>query len=122
MKKSLLFASLCAACGAFAATYRNPVLTMDFSDPDVCAGPDGKYYMTASSFGGIPGLPILASDDLVNWSYVAYALQAHPWATERPEHGNAVWAPSIRYRADKGEYVIYRCGLPRQRNRPPRWR
>ena len=107
MEKSLLFASLCAACGAFAATYRNPVLTMDFSDPDVCAGPDGKYYMTASSFGGIPGLPILASDDLVNWSYVAYALQAHPWATERPEHGNAVWAPSIRYRADKGEYVIY---------------
>ena len=112
MKKTTLFACLAFACGVFAATYRNPVLTMDFSDPDVCVGPDGRYYMTASSFGGLPGLPILASDDLVNWSYVGYALQRHPWEEGswhegRPEHGNAVWAPSIRYRADKGEYVIY---------------
>ena len=53
--------------GACAATYANPILAMDFSDPDVCAGPDGKYYLTASSFGGLPGLPILAPDDLVNW-------------------------------------------------------
>ena len=39
--------------GACAATYANPILAMDFSDPDVCAGPDGKYYLTAASFGGI---------------------------------------------------------------------
>ena len=92
---------------AGAATYKNPVLTMDFSDPDVCVGHDGKFYMTASSFGGLPGLPILVSDDLVNWEYAAYALKEHPFATHSPEHGNAVWAPSIRFRADKGEYVIY---------------
>lgn len=78
------------------ATYRNPVLPMDFSDPDVCVGADGKYYMTASSFGGLPGLPILVSDDLVNWEYAAYALKKHPFPTHSPEHGNAVWAPSIR--------------------------
>ena len=122
MKKALL-ASLAAAAslGALAATYRNPVLTMDFSDPDVCVGSRGKYYMTASSFGGLPGLPILVSDDLVNWSYVGHALKAHPWRTESPEHGNAVWAPSIRYRyhwfstptedgvcwQGRHEYVIY---------------
>ena len=92
---------------AGAATYKNPVLVMDFSDPDVCVGHDGKFYMTASSFGGLPGLPILVSDDLVNWEYAAYALKEHPFATHSPEHGNAVWAPSIRFRADKGEYVIY---------------
>ena len=92
---------------AGAATYKNPVLVMDFSDPDVCVGHDGKFYMTASSFGGLPGLPILVSDDLVNWEYAAYALKEHPFATRSPEHGNAVWAPSIRFRADKGEYVIY---------------
>ena len=54
--------------------------------------------MTASSFGGLPGLPILVSDDLVNWEYAAYALKEHPFPTHSPEHGNAVWAPSIRCR------------------------
>lgn len=97
--------SLCAA--ASAATYKNPVMTMDFSDPDVCVGGDGRFYMTASSFGAVPGLPVLVSDDLVNWRYVGYALAKHPFYTRGPEHGNCVWAPSIRYRADKGEYVIY---------------
>ncbi|MBO6167108.1 MAG: family 43 glycosylhydrolase [Kiritimatiellae bacterium] len=108
MKKCYLsLLALAAAATLNAATYKNPVLTMDFSDPDVCVGHDGKFYMTASSFGGLPGLPILVSDDLVNWEYAAYALKEHPFATHSPEHGRAVWAPSIRYRADKQEYVIY---------------
>ena len=47
-------------------TYTNPVINADYSDPDVCvAGED--YYLTASSFNCIPGLPILHSKDLVNW-------------------------------------------------------
>ena len=119
MKKCYLsLFALAAAATVGAATYKNPVLTMDFSDPDVCVGHDGKFYMTASSFGGLPGLPILVSDDLVNWEYAAYALKEHPFATHSPEHGNAVWAPSIRRRSfwkteDSGtqvwthEYVIY---------------
>ena len=46
-------------------TYTNPVLYADYSDPDVCAvGED--YYLTASSFNCIHGLPILHSRDLVN--------------------------------------------------------
>ena len=46
-------------------TYTNPVLFADYSDPDVCAvGED--FYLTASSFNCIPGLPILHSKDLVN--------------------------------------------------------
>lgn len=111
MKKSTV-AMLAAAVGGtlMAATYTNPILHLDFSDPDVCIGHDGRAYMTASSFGGLPGLPILASDDMVNWEYVGYALDKHPFQTFHkgdPEHGNAVWAPSIRYRADKQEYVIY---------------
>lgn len=108
MRNTVLFAlAASAALAAHAAAYRNPVLTMDFSDPDVCAGADGKFYMTASSFGGLPGLPVLVSEDLVNWSYACYALEKHPFETYSPEHGNAVWAPSIRYRADRNEYVIY---------------
>lgn len=46
-------------------TYRNPVLHADYSDPDVCAVGD-DFYMTASSFGCTPGLPVLHSKDLVN--------------------------------------------------------
>ena len=41
-------------------TYTNPVINADYSDPDVIAvGND--YYLTASSFNCIPGLPILHS-------------------------------------------------------------
>ena len=47
--------------------YTNPILHMDYSDPDVCrVGED--YYMTASSFNCFPGLPILHSRDLVHWT------------------------------------------------------
>jgi len=112
--RKLLIATLSAmaAFGVSAETYRNPVLHMDFSDPDVCVGHDGRFYMTASSFGGVPGLPLLASDDLVNWQYVGHALKKHPFHETyadraNPEHGNAVWAPSIRYKADRREYVVY---------------
>ena len=39
-------------------TYRNPILYADYSDPDVIRVED-TFYMTASSFNYIPGLPIL---------------------------------------------------------------
>mgnify|MGYP002411708304 FL=1 len=47
-------------------TYLNPILFADYSDPDVVRVQD-DYYMTASSFNAVPGLPILHSKDLVNW-------------------------------------------------------
>lgn len=86
--------------------YKNPVINADYSDPDVCAVGD-DFYMTASSFNCIPGLPILHSKDLVNWEIVNYALKelvpTDFYATA--QHGKGVWAPSIRYH--KGEYYIY---------------
>jgi beta-xylosidase len=86
--------------------YKNPILHVDYSDPDVCVGEDG-YYMTASSFNSSPGLPILHSKDLVNWELIGYALQNQfPVEHYRAvRHGDGVWAPSIRYH--KGEYYIY---------------
>lgn len=87
-------------------TYRNPVLHADYSDPDVCAVGD-DFYMTASSFGCTPGLPILHSKDLVNWRIVNYALkELEPKEFyNSAQHGKGVWAPSIRYH--KGMYYIY---------------
>lgn len=87
-------------------TYTNPVINADYSDPDVCvAGED--YYLTASSFNCIPGLPILHSKDLVNWEIVGHAVKELEPKQEfdRPSHGNGIWAPSIRYH--KGEFYIY---------------
>ena len=87
-------------------TYRNPIIHADYSDPDVCAVGD-DFYMTASSFGCAPGLPVLHSKDLVNWQLVNYALREIPPVEyyREPRHGKGVWAPCIRYHA--GEFYIY---------------
>lgn len=87
-------------------TYTNPVINADYSDPDVCVAGD-DFYMTASSFNCIPGLPILHSKDLVNWEIVGYALKKNipDSVFSSPQHGNGVWAPSIRYH--QGEFYIY---------------
>lgn len=86
--------------------YRNPVLFADYSDPDVVAvGED--YYLTASSFNCIPGLPILHSKDLVNWSIIGHALEElEPKPVyDTPQHGRGVWAPAIRFH--EGQFYIY---------------
>jgi beta-xylosidase len=87
--------------------YKNPILYADYSDPDVCrVGKD--YYMVASSFACIPGLPVLHSNDLVNWTIIGHAiLQMTP--EERfstMQHGNGVWAPGIRY-YNKEFYIFF---------------
>jgi len=89
-------------------TYINPVINADYSDPDVCVGASGTdFYMTASSFNCIPGLPILHSKDLVNWEIVGHALKelTPKEVFDKTAHGMGVWAPSIRYH--NGEYYIY---------------
>jgi beta-xylosidase len=89
-------------------TYTNPVINADYSDPDVCVGASGTdFYLTASSFNCIPGLPILHSKDLVNWEIVGHAIKklTPDSVFNKAQHGNGVWAPSIRYH--NGEYYIY---------------
>jgi beta-xylosidase len=86
--------------------YKNPVINADYSDPDVCrAGND--YYLIASSFNAAPGLPVLHSKDLVNWEIIGHALVRQPPFDHfsRPQHGNGVWAPAIRYH--NGMFYIY---------------
>ncbi len=87
-------------------TYKNPIINADYSDPDVVrVGSD--YYMTASSFNSIPGLPILHSKDLVNWRLINHAIRELEPREHfaKPQHGGGVWAPSIRFH--KGQYFIY---------------
>ncbi len=86
-------------------TYRNPVIFADYSDPDVVrVGRD--YYLVASSFQHVPGLPILHSTDLVNWTIIGHAAARLPsprYDTPRP--GMGLWAPSIRHH--EGRFWIF---------------
>jgi beta-xylosidase len=87
-------------------TFKNPVLHADYSDPDaIRVGQD--FWLVSSSFSHLPGLPILHSRDLVNWTLVNHALPslvpADHFSVPRP--GQGVWAPSIRHHA--GKFWIY---------------
>jgi len=79
-------------------TYRNPIINADYSDPDVCRVGD-DFYMTASSFGCAPAIPILHSMDLINWKIVNYAMKRilPDEVFSKPMHGKGVWAPCIRF-------------------------
>lgn len=87
-------------------SYKNPILHADYSDPDVCRVGDA-FYMTASSFDAVPGLPILKSHDLVNWSLIGHALLRQlPYEHfSHTQHGNGVWAPALRYHDE--EFFLY---------------
>lgn len=87
-------------------TYKNPILHADYSDPDAIRVGD-DFYMTASSFNCVPGLPILHSKDLINWQLIGYALQKQAPSNvfDKPQHGNGVWAPCIRFH--NNEFYIY---------------
>ncbi|HTS18898.1 MAG TPA: glycoside hydrolase 43 family protein [Verrucomicrobiae bacterium] len=82
-------------------TFCNPVLYADYSDPDVVRVGD-DFYLTASSFNCTPGLPILHSFDLVNWTIINHAVKNLPHPRyQNVQHGQGIWAPAIRYHADK---------------------
>jgi beta-xylosidase len=87
-------------------TYKNPIINADYSDPDaIRVGND--FYLVSSSFEDIPGLPILHSKDLVNWTIIGHALLSQPPYDHfsKPQHGDGVWAPAIRFH--NGEFYIY---------------
>ncbi len=86
-------------------TYTNPIVLCDYSDPDVIRVGD-TFYMTASSFNFMPGLPILLSKDLVNWTLVNYAIKRIPLSVyDSPQNAKGIWAPSLRYH--EGVFYIF---------------
>lgn len=87
--------------------YRNPILNADWSDPDAIRV-GGDFYMTASSFHRVPGLPVLRSSDLVHWTIIGHALtRLVPEEDFRsPQRGGGVWAPAIRHHAGRF-WIVY---------------
>lgn len=77
--------------------YKNPVIHADYADPDVIRTGD-DFWMVASSFHQLPGLPLLHSRDLIHWQIVNHIVKRLP----SPEYdsvqpGKGIWAPSIRF-------------------------
>lgn len=90
-------------------TFTNPLFYEEFSDPDIIrVGSD--YYMTGTTMHTMPGLPVLHSTDLVNWTLLCYALPTLDFGPEcrlegREIYGQGIWAPCIRYR--DGTFYIF---------------
>lgn len=92
-------------------TYINPILNADYSDPDVIRVGE-KYYMVCSDFH-YTGMPVLESDDMVNWKIISqvYNRFDFPGWDSNENYGGGSWAPSIRYHENK--FWIYFC-TPRE--------
>lgn len=87
------------------SSYTNPIIYADYSDPDVVRVGD-DYYMIASSFTYLPGVPLLHSKDLVHWELINNLVQALPFEKyEKPCHGSGTWAPAIRWH--KGQFIAF---------------
>ena len=72
--------------------YENPILPADYSDPDVIRVED-KYYMVCSDFHYI-GMPVLESDDMVNWRIISqvYNQFDFPEWSRNNRYGGGSWA------------------------------
>lgn len=88
-------------------TFANPVLNGDYSDPDVIRVGD-KYYMTCSEFHYM-GMPILESDDMVNWRIVGRVFDSInlPGYSTMDKYGGGSWAPALRWHDNR--FWIFVC-------------
>lgn len=91
-------------------TFSNPLFFDEFSDPDLIrVGRD--FYLTGTTMHSMPGLPILHSRDLVNWRFLAYALDrldlgpAFRLEDGKNVYGRGIWAPCFRYH--NGTFYIF---------------
>ncbi|KAL4956763.1 glycosyl hydrolase [Aspergillus filifer] len=90
------------------STYTNPILSGWHSDPSCTFVPeaDNTFFCTTSSFLTIPGIPIYASKDLINWklaSHVVTRLDQVPQianSTSQTQQ-DGLWASTLRYRDGK---------------------
>jgi len=91
-------------------TFTNPLFYDEFSDPDLIRVGD-YYYLTGTTMHAMPGLPILRSKDLVNWEFVAYAMDkldlgpAYRLEDGKNIYGQGIWAPCFRYH--DGKFYIF---------------
>ena len=102
--------------GAFAlaanSTYTNPILPGFHPDPSCIFVPswDNTYFCASSSFNAFPGIPIHASQDLQNWKLIGNAFsrpEMLPRLATTNRSTGGIWAPTIRYREEKGKGTFW---------------
>ena len=82
-------------------TYKNPILNADYPDVDVEQLGD-TYYMISSKQHMSPGMVILESRDMVNWTSIAHVWDSLSWAPEynwdrMNGYPFGVWAGDLAY-------------------------
>jgi beta-xylosidase len=86
-----------------ATTVQNPFLWADVPDVDVIRV-GNNYYMSSTTMHMNPGVPIMKSTDLVNWTIVNYVYPTlgsgdkENLANGQNEYGKGSWASSLRYK------------------------
>jgi len=84
------------------AMAHNPIIWADVPDPSIVRV-GGTYYMSSTTMHMSPGLPIMASKDLVHWRLASYAYRTLGdndelnLANGKNAYGKGSWASSIRY-------------------------
>lgn len=91
------------------AQAKNPVIFADV--PDMAMIRVGNtYYMSSTTMHMSPGVPIMKSDDLVNWKLISYAYDTLTTADAmnlnngQNTYGRGSWASSLRYH--NGMYYV----------------
>lgn len=88
-------------------TFKNPMLWADYNNLDVIAA-GGAFYMIAASHHFM-GMPVLRSDDMVNWTLLTRIyrrLDLDPkYDTPGQAYQAGTWAPAIRYQ--DGRFWVY---------------
>jgi beta-xylosidase len=88
---------------------QNPIIHADVPDIAMIRVGD-SYYMSSTTMHLSPGLPIMKSQDLVNWELVSYAYDtladndALTLRNGRNAYGAGSWASSLRYH--KGTFYV----------------
>src|SRR5450759_4118046 len=88
---------------------QNPIIFADVPDISVVRLGD-SYYMSSTTMHMSPGVPIMKSNDLVNWKIVSYAydtlgnLDALNLENGKNAYGRGSWASCIRFY--KGTYYV----------------
>ncbi len=106
----IVFANLFAiSVSAQDESAHNPIIFADVPDMSIVRV-GGSYYMSSTTMHMCPGVPIMKSDDLVNWKVVSYAYEtlgdndALNLNNGKNAYGSGSWASCIRYH-DETFYV-----------------
>ncbi len=115
MKKSIFQSGLAGVAlllmqlAAIAQQAHNPIIFADV--PDLSMIRVGTtYYMSSTTMHMSPGLPIMKSNDLVNWQFVGYAydtlanVDALNLTNGKSTYGRGSWASSLRHH--NGMYYV----------------